>query len=618
MRFFGLCPLDDDTTTPGEIMFKSIRWRFILIYFLLVFLAMSIVGIFIVDQLEKIQLDMSRKNMERRVQSVLATSDALKNKNWGENQEEIQENINSIQIGYNENVYIILNDEQKTIIAGSAENLIGESAFNTTQINNYIFTKSLEGSTEYIVPPKQYEDADVDLENPTLYHMSYPVQMDGSIKGYIYLSNNIDYIYETVDQSREIMTQATIIALSITILLGLILSTSITGPIKELTVKAKQMSQGDFEQKVNIKSNDEIGQLGTMFNFLIDELKKSISSLQQEKSKMETTFKYMTDGVLTVDTTGNIIHANPVAEKILSLKSLEEKYDDVVKKIDEKMILNLLKIKNYRGTEILEKNNETYNIDYAPFMNNKNEVGGVIVVFKNITEQYKIDKLQKEFVANVSHELKTPITTIKSYTETLLDGAIEERQLAEDFLTTINSESDRMARLVSDLLRLSRMDYEQTKWKKEAINISDMISLAAKKLSIQAKNKNIKLHVEDIPQNLNVLFDRDGLEQILLNIAGNAVKYTPENGNVWIKAYKEAKNIYISIKDDGIGIPKEDQTRVFERFYRVDKARSREFGGTGLGLSIAKQIAEAHNSTLSINSEQESGTEIIIAIPEFI
>ncbi len=599
-------------------MFKSIRWRFILIYFLLVFLAMSIVGIFIVNQLEKIQLDMSRKNMERRIQSVLATSDALKNKNWGENQEEIQENINSIQIGYNENVYIILNDEQKTIIAGSAENLIGESAFNTTQINNYILTKSLDGGTEYIVPPKQYEDAEIDLENPILYHMSYPVKMDGSIKGYIYLSNNIDYIYETVDQSREIMTQATIIALSITILLGLILSTSITGPIKELTIKAKQMSQGDFEQKVNIKSNDEIGQLGTMFNFLIDELKKSISSLQQEKSKMETTFKYMTDGVLTVDTKGNIIHVNPVAEKIVSLKSLEEKYDDVVKKIDEHMVLDVLKTKNYRGTEILEKNNETYNIDYAPFMNNKNEVGGVIVVFKNITEQYKIDKLQKEFVANVSHELKTPITTIKSYTETLLDGALEERQLAEDFLSTINSESDRMARLVSDLLRLSRMDYEQTKWKKEIINISDMLLLTVKKLSIQAKNKNIKLHVKQTPDNMNVLFDRDGLEQILLNIAGNAVKYTSENGNVWIKAYKEAKNIYISIKDDGIGIPKEDQTRVFERFYRVDKARSRELGGTGLGLSIAKQIAEAHNSTLSIQSDLNNGTEIIIAIPEFI
>ncbi|MDF2950122.1 MAG: sensor histidine kinase [Sedimentibacter sp.] len=597
-------------------MFKSIRWRFILIYFLLVFLSMSIVGIYIVDQLEDIQLEMNRKNMEERIKSILNSSDALKTKKWDESIDEIQENINSTQISYNENVYIILNDEKKTIIAGSAEDLIGQSAFNSTQINNYILTKSLDGNVEHIAPPDQLEGAE-NSENPSLYHMSYPVKSDGNIRGYIYLSNNVEYIYDTVNKSKEIMTQATMIALTLTIFLGLILSSSITAPIKELTIKAKQMSQGDFEQKVNVKSNDEIGQLGTMFNFLIDQLKKSMSSLQQEKSKMETTFKYMADGVLTVDTEGNIIHANPVAINLLSLTNEDEKYDDIVIKLKESMLLNNLKIKSYHGTEILEKNDETYNVDYAPFMNNKNEIGGVIIVFKNITEQYKIDKLQREFVANVSHELKTPITTIKSYAETLLDGALEEKQLAEDFLNVINSESDRMSRLVSDLLRLSRMDYEQTKWKKEKLNLGEMINQTAKKLSIQAKNKNITMHIKTISDDMNILFDRDGFEQIILNIAGNAIKYTSEQGNVWIDAYRENGNINISIMDDGIGIPKEDLARVFERFYRVDKARSRELGGTGLGLSIAKQIAEAHDSTLSINSELNKGTEIIITIPEF-
>lgn len=597
-------------------MFKSIRWRFILIYFLLVFLAMSIVGIYIVNQLEDIQLEMNRKNNEKRIQSILTSSDALKMENWSENIEKIQENIKSIQIGYNENLYVILNDEQKTIIAGSAEDIIGKSAFSTTLINNYILTKSLDGSTQHIAPPDDIQSED--SENPRLlYHMSYPVKTDGSIKGFIYISNNIEYIYDTVNESMEIMTQATLIALAITIFLGLILSSSITGPIKELTLKAKQMSEGDFDQKVSVKSNDEIGQLGSMFNFLIDELKRSMSNLQQEKSKMETTFKYMADGVLTVDINGNIVHANPVAKSLLSLTNDEEKYDDVVKKIKESMLLTNLKSKGYHGTEILEQDGETYNVDYAPFMNNQNEIGGVIIVFKNITEQYKIDKLQREFVANVSHELKTPITTIKSYTETLLDGAMEEKQIAEDFLNVINSESDRMSRLVSDLLRLSRMDYEQTKWKKEKLNLSESINQTAKKLIIQARNKNVTMHVSQIPNDMNIYFDRDGFEQVLLNIAGNAVKYTPENGNVWINAYRNNNSINISIKDDGIGIPKEDQARVFERFYRVDKARSRELGGTGLGLSIAKQIAEAHNCKLTINSELNKGTEITITIPEF-
>lgn len=594
-------------------MFKSIRWRFILIYFLLVFLAMSIVGIYIVHQLEEIQLDVNSKNMDARIRFVIRTSDSLESE-WNENIDEIQESINSIQIGSNENIYIILNDEEKTIIAGSVEEAIGQSAFNTNKINNYILTKSMDGNPAQIAPPEQFDGE----ENSGFYHMSYPVYVDGNIKGYVYLVNNINYIYETVTKSREIMTKATIIALLITIFLGLILSSTITGPIKDLTAKAKQMSRGDFDQKVDVKSNDEIGQLGITFNFLIDELKKTMSKLQQEKSKMETTFKYMADGVLTVDTAGSIVHANPVAIKLLSLKTEDEKYDAAIAKVKGNMSLTDLQLKNYHGTDILEQNGETYNIDYAPFMNNKNEMGGVILVFKNITEQYKIDKLQREFVANVSHELKTPITTIKSYTETLLDGALEEKHLAEDFLHVINSESDRMSRLVSDLLRLSRMDYEQTKWKKEKLNLNEMISQTIKKLQIQVKNKNIHVQLNSIPDDMNICFDRDGFEQILLNIAGNAVKYTPENGNVWIDAVREKNKVVLSIKDDGIGIPKDDQERIFERFYRVDKARARELGGTGLGLSIAKQIAEAHDSTITVKSEINKGTEIIITIPEFL
>ena len=592
-------------------MFKSIRWRFILIYFLLVFLAMSIVGIFIVNQLEGIQLNMNIKNMEARIRSIIASYESLNSGMWDENVEEIKKSINSVQVGYNENIYVILNDENRTIIAGSVEESIGVSAFNNNKLNNYILTKSMDGSSYHIAPTEQFEDS----ENPRFYHMSFPVQTDGSIKGYIYLINNIDYIYDTVNESRQIMTQATIIALTITIFLGLILSTSITGPIKELTVKAKQMSLGDFDQKVSVKSDDEIGQLGNMFNYLIDQLKRSMSSLQQEKSKMETTFTYMADGVLTVDTSGSIVHANPIAKNILSIENIDEKFDDAIVRLKDSISMEYIKSKGYHGTDLVEKNGETYNLDYAPFMNSKNEIGGVILVFKNITEQHRIDKLQKEFVANVSHELKTPITTIKSYAETLLDGALEEKSIAEEFLNVINSESDRMSRLVSDLLRLSRMDYEQTKWNRETINLCDMVVLVVKKLQIQIKNKNIKVHL-DVPREFNIKFDRDGFEQILLNIAGNAVKYTPDNGNVWVDAKRNNDNIVIRVTDDGRGIPKQDQIRIFERFYRVDKARARGLGGTGLGLSIAKQIAEAHNCTIAVNSEIDEGTEMIITIPQ--
>ena len=594
-------------------MFKSIRWRFVLIYFLLIFLAMTIVGFFIVMQFEKIQLDMNSKNIKARVTSIYASSSAMQQDNWISNAGNIKRNVmNSIQLGYNENVYIILNDMNKTIIASSILGLEEYSAYNVERINSEILVKSINGAVAETIVKNE-------LDNTQISHISYPLKNDGEdIKGYIYLTNDISYIYSTVDQSRDMFTRATFIALLLTIILGFIISKSITGPIKALTVKAKQMSQGDFNQKVEIKSDDEIGQLGKMFNYLIDELRMSMSRLTQEKSKIETTLTYMADGVLTVDKRGNIIHINPVAKKILSVRSKDVFYDQIISRKTHDLYLDRIEENEWNGTYVLETEKETYKVDYAPFMDGQNQIGGVILVFKNITEQFRMEKLQKEFVANVSHELKTPITTIKSYTETLLEGALEEEEVATDFLKVINSESDRMSRLVSDLLRLSRMDHEETSWTKEKININEIVKDTYTKLLLQAKNKNIKMTCNLDSRNSNVLFDKDGLEQILLNIIGNAIKYTPEGGDVSIDISAETSRVVISIKDTGVGIPKEDLNHVFERFYRVDKARTRQMGGTGLGLSIAEQIAKAHDSVIELNSELHIGTTVDIKIPKLL
>lgn len=594
-------------------MFKSIRWRFVLIYFLLIFLAMTIVGFFIVTQFEKIQLDLNSKNIKARVTSIYASSSAMQQNDWIKNVESIRRNVqNNIQLGYNENVYIILNDMNKTIIASSIAGLEEYSAYNVERISSEILTKSLNGTTAETILYNELEDAQIS-------HVSYPVKNDdGDIKGYIYLTNDISYIYETVNQSKNMFTQATVIALFLTIVLGLIISKSITGPIKDLTIKAKQMSQGDFDQKVDIKSDDEIGHLGKMFNFLIDELKMSMARLTQEKSKMETTFTYMADGILTVDKKGDIIHINPVAKRILAVRSKDIYYDQIISRKTHELYLDKIKENNWNGTYVLETEKETYKVDYAPFMDGQNQIGGVILVFKNITEQFKMEKLQKEFVANVSHELKTPITTIKSYTETLLEGALEEKDVATDFLKVINSESDRMSRLVSDLLKLSRMDHEETTWTKEKLSINEIVKDTHTKLLLQAKNKNISMPCSLDSRNSNVLFDKDGLEQILLNIVGNAIKYTPEGGEVSINVSAETSNVILTIKDTGIGIPKDDLNHVFERFYRVDKARTRQMGGTGLGLSIANQIARAHDSEIEINSELHVGTTVVIKIPKLL
>ncbi len=594
-------------------MFKSIRWRFVLIYFLLVFLTMAVVGIFVVTQLERTQLDINFKNTRIRISSIYESSSAMQNDNWHESGENIKSNVqNSIQLGYDENLYVILNDDEKTIIASSIDEVSDYSAYNVDRISNETLVKSVEST---VAVTQIVNDSD----NTPVSHTSYPIKSEsGMIKGFIYLTNDVSFITETVDQSRNILTQATLIALFLTVILGLTLSKSITGPIKDLTIKAKLMSQGDFDQKVEIKSNDEIGQLGRMFNYLIDELKMSISRLYEEKNKMETTFTYMADGVLTIDRTGEIIHINPVAKAILNVKNNDMYYDQIISRKTHDLYLETIEKNSWKGNYTLETEEATYTVEYMPFSDLQNQISGAILLFKDITEQFKTERLQKEFVANVSHELKTPITTIKSYTETLLEGAIEDKETSLTFLNVINSESERMARLVSDLLKLSRMDHSKDGWTKEKLSINSVVEDVYTKLILQAKTKKINLMCEYDIKNSYVLFDKDGLEQILLNIISNSIKYTSDEGSVAISISAGASKVVVSIKDTGVGIPKEDLTRVFERFYRVDKARTRQMGGTGLGLSIANEIALEHDSKILIESEELKGTSVEIIIPKYV
>jgi two-component system sensor histidine kinase VicK len=251
----------------------------------------------------------------------------------------------------------------------------------------------------------------------------------------------------------------------------------------------------------------------------------------------------------------------------------------------------------------------------VPIINEHNETEGAMLVLQDVTEQEKLDKMRKEFVANVSHELRTPLTTIKSYTETLLDGAMESKECTVNFLQVINSESDRMTRLVKDLLQLSKLDYDKMEWNMNRLNVLNIIGDCIVKLEISAKQKNQTLSFEAPLELCEINGDKDRIEQVILNIIGNAIKYTPENGCVKVTADKLEDYIEIRIADTGMGIPQEDIPRLFERFYRVDKARSRAMGGTGLGLSIAKNIVEAHRGSISVESEYGKGTEVIINFP---
>jgi len=574
---------------------------------------MAIVGFFIIDNLERIQLDNITKSMKSHITSIIASSSYLQEDDWHDYTEEIRTSVReNIQIGYNENLYIILNNENLEIIGSTIDNVVDKNPYDLKRVNNFLLEEALLGEISETIPPEEYDGIQSRVK-----HMAYPVKnQQGDITGIIYLTYSLESVYETVDNSKVMLTRATILALIITIIIGFFIATSITKPIKDVTFKAKEMSKGNFDQFVDVKSTDEIGQLGMMFNYLTKELKNRISELSQEKSKIETTFNYMADGVITIDLEGKIIHANPVSKNILNIDDTNKDIGNkVISKLSPDLSLENIKKNSWIGDKKVEIKGSIYNVNYAPYKNDKGEVGGVIYVMQDITEQQKLEDMRKEFIANVSHELKTPITTIKSYSETLLSGALEYKDTTKEFVGIIDAETDRMSRLVQDLLKLSRMEYNQESWKKSLVNPGEILESVYRKLRIRANEKNQRIKI-NIDENTNkVFFDKEGLEQILQNIIANSIKYTKVNGKINISCYNEENNVVILVEDNGIGIPEEDMGRIFERFYRVDKARSRDMGGTGLGLAIAKHIADDHKSKIEINSQVNVGTQVKISIP---
>ena len=594
-------------------MFSSIKWKFILVYFLLVFIAMAIVGVFIVGRLEEQQIKTVTNNMEQHIKTVMeVASTHISGENWVENSEEIQKAINDYNVGGDETLYVIFNEDIPTIIASSSnqyETILGQNALNFNSIDPILVLKAFEGE-------KASKTLDEINEDTTNRHLAYPVFSSlGKVKGVFYMTSDLRDIYATVNESKVILTNATLLALVITVFLGFFIASSITEPISDVTKKAEEMSLGDFNQFVEVKSNDEIGQLASMFNHLTLKLKDTIQDMDLERSKLDTIFSYMAEGVIAIDKNGNLIHANPIAMEILNF-SEEDINTNIpldLKKINLKKI-NYDEIDTLEGDEIAEINAEVYKIKYAPFKNERADIGGIIIVFQDITDEHKLDIMRKEFVANVSHELKTPITTIKSYAETLLERDLD-KDTSQKFLTVIDSECDRMARLVKDLLQLSNLDYRKTNWKKTEISLSTTLKDIIGKLELLFKEKNQEV-VSNIQEDMeNIVVDKDGIEQVILNIISNAIKYTEINGKIEIQAYQNEDKLIIKVSDNGIGIPYEDQNRIFERFYRVEKGRSRELGGTGLGLAIAKEIVEAHEGNIILKSEAGEGTIVELLLP---
>ena len=587
-------------------MFKSLSLKIAMMFVLLTISIIILIGSFMTGSIGTFY-DNEFKNLMSLVFSEDYVKQLNKSIDAGAKAEDIYENVSvySGQLGVDSfrNIYLLDGKSGKTI----------ENLTTNTQLS-----KSLEISPNIIsaISGKTGSEA---VSGSGYMDYAVPLTVGGEVKYIVYVCDTKEETNEVMSSIFTIMIQALLIGLALSVLFSILLSKTIILPIQSLTNKATKLSEGDFDEIIEVRSNDEIGRLTNTFNLMASELKNTLGEIQSEKDKSDTILLHMTDGVVAFNNMGELIHINPAARQLLKADGTKDiTFNSLFGEITDVSVEKVLYLPHFKSAErhITTDTNEL-NVHFAPFKTTDGS-GGLIAVIQDITEQQRLDKARREFVANVSHELRTPLTTVKSYAETLTDVTNDNNMdpdMFRSFLKIINDETDRMTRLVKDLLLLSRLDYSLKDMPKEAFDISKMIKSLTERLSMSTKEKQQTLTYE--PTNTLPMYvgSPDRIEQVLINVITNAIKYTSRGGHILITTMYMYNSICIKVIDDGIGIPKNKLSHIFERFYRVDKARSREMGGTGLGLAIAKEIVEAHDGTIEIKSKEGKGTEVIINLP---
>lgn len=436
----------------------------------------------------------------------------------------------------------------------------------------------------------------------------------GNVQGNFAL---IESVNTQLKQTRIIIVTSVLIYTIITILIGYFVLKSLVSPMKRLVKSAEKIASGEaVNVDMDSQNIGEVGDLENAFSIMTNELKQKLNEVNRQKRQIETILLHVTDGIIAFDIDGQIIHINPAAKTLLRLSDEDNTFEKVFKKLDIDInIEKVIYLDNWTSSEQRKNLEDKYvNILFAPFQDENDRPAGVVTLIQDITEHVKLDNMRKEFVADVSHELKTPITSIMGYSDTLLEGEYDEETRTK-FLNVISSEARRMARLVTDLLTLSRYDNKKVNSEVVEFDLGELVKKCQEKLQLEINKKehNVECFVTaSVPP---VVADKYGIERVVLNILSNAIKYTPNKGVIKVYVGFVYNDAYIKVIDNGIGIPAEDLGRIFERFYRVDKARSREMGGTGLGLSIAKEILDKNKGGIDIKSEVGKGTEVVVRIP---
>ena len=579
-------------------MFRSLHMKLTLILLLLITSLMAVVGTFLTTSVSSFFIDSFYQQMD----SVFgAGSDFYPTLCAGAEeggaarlQELVEVRAGSLGVDYSTRNYYIL-DGGGTLLLGSDERSGLDATANLLAAEN----------------GRVGDESDITAD---FMDVAIPIP-EGEPDYIVYILDSKETVSGLNTQLFMIIMQALVIGLLISLLLSFLLSKTMVGPIEKLTAGAEKVAAGDFESRLPVESTDEIGILTGTFNEMASVLQRTLAAVENERNKLDTLFLHMTDGVVAFDHTGRLIHRNPAAVTMLGHTLGEDsRYDQLFGSLYPMEQILALRRPDYAEAQqvVGDRMLELY---LAPFSSDQ-EKGGVLIVLHDVTEQHRNEERRKEFVANVSHELRTPLTNVRSYAETLrsAEGDIPQ-EMENSFLDIIISETDRMTHIVQDLLTLSRLDAGNTEMRFAPFSFRESVENVCRANAMEARRHSHTLTctlAEDMPE---ISGDRQRLEQVVTNILGNAIKYTPDGGHIAVTGGGSGRSVWVEVTDDGIGIPEKDRDRIFDRFYRVDKARSRESGGTGLGLSIAKEIVERHHGSLRLVPREGRGTTIRLVLP---
>ena len=578
---------------------RSLRTKMVMILVLLILALMTVVGSFLINGVGNYYIDDFYEQMSRTFsQDFIIQLQELAEKDGGV-AEMKQLLMSQADLGIDlsrRNVFILDQATGAVLDSSNQADTVSVTANITLAMNGQVGERGSIAS--------EIMDLAVPIEN-------------GEHRYIVYILDNKLTVDALTGEVFSIILQSLVMGLIICVILAFLLSQILITPIRALTAGTRQVAAGDFSQKLEVTSRDEIGTLTRNFNHMAQVLQNTISEVENERNKLSTLFLHMTDGVVAFDHAGKVIHCNPAAVRMLS-RALDPAatFDEVFGQ--EASFEKLLSLKRSEYLECQKRVGEReLELFLAPVSAAEPASGGAMVVIHDVTEQRKSEQTRREFIANVSHELRTPLTNVKSYAETIISAGDElPGELRNNFMGVIVSEADRMTRIVKDLLTLSKFDYGKMEMNITRFAFAEAVNNVYKAVALDAQNHGHEFTL-DCPEDLpDVNGDRERIEQVVMNVVSNAIKYTADGGRITITAGTSGKSVFVKVSDNGVGIPEKDLPNLFERFYRVDKARSRATGGTGLGLSIAKEILAQHKGDIRIESVYGEGTDVTVSLPK--